>query len=116
MRKALIILLAGIHLFGNTEFGQILKWPELFTHYFQHTRINPDINFLEFIAMHYDGDDGTDADNDLDNKLPCRDIGHNSLATMFSPMVRTVVVENFSLAVDANNVEYSTRSTFLVLS
>lgn len=110
MRKALIISFAFIHLLGNTEFGQILRWPELFSHYFQHSRLNPEMSFLEFISMHYSGDDGTNADNDIDNKLPCRDIGHNSLALAFSPMVRTIAIENLPLTNSENKFFYSAIS------
>ncbi|HMT73631.1 MAG TPA: hypothetical protein PKA77_06170 [Chitinophagaceae bacterium] len=94
MRKALIISFAIIHLLGNTEFGQILRWPELFSHFFQHSQLNPEINFFEFIAVHYAGDDGTDADNDIDSKLPCRDLNHSSITVAFSPMVRPLIIEN----------------------
>lgn len=110
MRKALIISFAVIHLLGNTEFGQILRWPELFSHYFQHSRLNPEIGFLEFISMHYSGDDGTNADNDIDNKLPCRDIGHSSIAVAFSPMVRTIAIESLSPSSSENEFFYSAIS------
>ncbi len=97
MRKALIISFSLIHLLGNTEFGQILRWPELFSHYFQHSHLNPEIGFFEFIAMHYAGDDGTNADNETDKKLPCSDINHSSISLAFSPMVKPVTIETLSL-------------------
>ena len=108
MRKALVISFVIIHLLGNTEFGQILRWPELFSHYFQHSQLNPEISFFEFITVHYAGDDGTDADNDIDSKLPCRDLTHSSIAVAFSPMVRTFVFESFHAT--------NTISTYLILS
>jgi hypothetical protein len=105
MRKSLIILLAGIHLLGNTEVGQVMKWPGMFRHYFQHNQLNPGISFFEFIAMHYAGDDGTNADNDIDNKLPCRDISHSSILMVFSPMVGTIVsTDHFFLTIEGKDV------------
>lgn len=82
-----MIVLVGIHLAGNTEVGQLLRLPELITHYFQHHRQNSDISFIEFLSMHYGGDDGTNADNDYDNQLPCHNLKHNTISLVFSPMI-----------------------------
>lgn len=87
MRKTLVILLIGIHLAGNTEAGQLLRLPQLITHYFQHHQINNEVGFFEFIAMHYGGDDGTSADDDYDSKLPCHDFNHNTISLSYSPMI-----------------------------
>lgn len=83
-----MIILVGIHLAGNTEVGQLLRLPELITHYFQHHRQNSDISFFEFIVMHYGGDDGTNADNDYDNQLPCHNFKNNTISLVFSPMIQ----------------------------
>ncbi len=88
MKKALIIILAAIHLAGNTEVGQLLRLPELIAHYFQHHRQNSSISFFEFIDMHYGGDDGTDADDEYDKKLPCHNYNHNTISLAFSPMIQ----------------------------
>ncbi len=53
MRKILAILLITIHLTGNTEVGQLFRLPQLISHFFQHHRQDPSIDFFEFIAMHY---------------------------------------------------------------
>jgi len=86
MRKILVIGLVSIHLFGNTELVQVLRLPNLVQHYFEHCRIKPDLGFIEFMCMHYGGDDGTDADNTHDQQLPCRDAHNTTLAISFSPM------------------------------
>ncbi len=96
MRKNLAIFLISIHFAGNTEMGQLLKFPQLVSHFFQHSRINPDLNFFEFIVMHYAGDDGTKADDDFDNKLPCHNTGHNTFMVAFSPMVKEIPVTGFN--------------------
>ena len=80
----------GIHLAGNTEIGQLLRLPELITHYFQHHRQNEDISFLEFIAQHYGGDDGSNADDEYDSQLPCHNLNHNTISLVFSPMIASI--------------------------
>ena len=70
MRRSLVIFLLTIHFFGNTEIGEVFSFPQLITHFFQHSRQTPGLSFFTFLSMHYGGDDGTDADNHEDNKLP----------------------------------------------
>lgn len=93
MRKSLAILMMAIHLTGNTEVGQLLKFPQLLTHFFQHHQLDPSINFFEFIAMHYGGDDGTTADDEIDSQLPCHNVNHNTIAVAYSPMVKEIQLD-----------------------
>lgn len=98
MRKIFTISLISIHLLGTTELGQLVRVPELLTHFFQHHRQNPTINFFEFIAMHYSGgDDGTTADDDIDSKLPYHNINNNTITIAYSPMVKTNSSITFNL-------------------
>jgi hypothetical protein len=96
MRKTLAILLISVHLVGNTEVGQLLKIPQLISHFFQHHRQDPSIDFFEFIAMHYGGDDGTTADDDFDSQLPCHNANHNTIAVVYSPMIKEMPSIEFS--------------------
>jgi hypothetical protein len=82
MNKILLIILTNIHLLGNTEISQVFKIPNLVDHYFEHCRLNPGISFFQFLGMHYGGNDGTDADNDKDDKLPCHNVHHNTLSVV----------------------------------
>lgn len=120
MRKTLVILLVSIHLGGNTEVGQLLRAPQLISHYFQHHRQNSSISFIDFIAMHYGGDDGTSADDDFDSKLPCHNINHNTLSLAFSPMVKDVSPVAASQAVQPDHnsrlvVGISSKHVLLIL-
>ena len=101
-----MIVLVGIHLAGNTEVGQLLRLPELITHYFQHHRQNSDISFVEFLAMHYGGDDGTNADNDYYNQLPCHNLKHNTISLVFSPMIHEAEMPDQSLQPE---IQFSSR-------
>jgi hypothetical protein len=82
MRQILLISIISIHLLGNTEISQVFKLPNLIEHYFEHHRQNNDLGFFQFLAMHYGGDDGTDADDDKDSQLPCHNIHHNTLSVV----------------------------------
>lgn len=96
MRKNLAILLISVHFVGNTELGQLFKLPQLVNHFFQHQRLNPDLNFVQFIAMHYAGDDGTKADDDYDKQLPCHNTDHNTINAFYSTMVKELPAADFN--------------------
>jgi len=87
MRKSFAIILISLHLLGNTEANQLLRLPQLLSHFFQHHRQDPSISFFDFVAMHYAGDDGTTADDDFDSQLPCHNLNHNTIGITYSPMV-----------------------------
>ncbi len=83
MRKTVTIGLIVVHLLAHTEAGQLFRLPNLLNHFFQHHRQNPSINFFDFIAMHYGGDDGTHADDDMDSQLPCHNLNNNTLSIVY---------------------------------
>lgn len=95
MRKILIIAFLSIHLLGNTEIGQLFRFPQLISHFFQHHRQDPSISFFEFMALHYFGDDGTTADDDIDNKLPFHNITHNTISIAYVPMVKQIITNRY---------------------
>jgi len=99
MRKTLAILLISVQLIGNTEVGQLLKLPQLVKHYYQHHHKDPSVDFIDFIVMHYAGDDGTSADDNMDNQLPCHNLTHNTIAVAYSPMVKEIPVVEFSCSI-----------------
>ena len=90
MRMTLMIALIAIHLFGNTELGQLFKLPKLISHYFEHRELNSTVTFIEFLAMHYGGDDGTTADDDIDNQLPYHHVDYHCLFGTYYPLAQYV--------------------------
>jgi|CXWL01.1.fsa_nt_gi hypothetical protein len=87
MRNVLVIVLISVHLFGNTELGQLIKLPQLITHYNKHHRDDPSVNFIQFLIMHYAGDDGTTADDKEDMQLPCHDYHNTGLFFVLGPAI-----------------------------
>ena len=86
MRMTLIIALMTVHLFGNTELGQLCRLPKLVSHYFQHRELDPTTTFIDFLVMHYGGDDGTSADDDIDSQLPYHRADFHCLFDTFYPL------------------------------
>lgn len=74
MRRVLAILFLSVYLISTTELGQLLKFPMLVEHYFEHKEKNPQINVMEFLALHYEGNHlenhPHDEDYEHDQQLP----------------------------------------------
>ncbi len=74
MRRVLAILFLSVYLISTTELGQLLKFPILVEHYFEHKEKNPQINVMEFLALHYEGNHlenhPHDEDYEHDQQLP----------------------------------------------
>lgn len=59
-----------IVLLGATPLQQLLKVPALVEHYKEHCARNANITVLDFVFMHYIGDDGVRDDDNRDMQLP----------------------------------------------
>jgi len=74
MRRVLAILFLSVYLISTTELGQLLKFPMLVEHYFEHKEKNPQITVMEFLALHYEGNHlenhPHDEDYEHDQQLP----------------------------------------------
>ena len=105
MRTTLILVLMAVHLFGNTELGQLFRLPKLISHYFQHRQLDPSVKFIDFLAMHYGGDDGTTADDDIDNQLPYHHVDNHCLSIVYYPSDLYV----FNIKMIEHDNEYGSR-------
>jgi len=83
LRKFVAILFLSVFLFTNTELRQLLKFPVLVEHYFEHKEKNGHLTIWQFLHMHYASGDTPDADYDKDMKLPFKshaDCAHNTFS------------------------------------
>lgn len=111
MRKKLAILLISLHLVGNTEAGQLFKFPQLIRHFHQHQEKNGSLGFISFIMMHYVSDDGTTADDDQDQQLPCHNLQQHTMHIVFSPMDKTVAVPVLISFAERNYISHLSGNT-----
>ncbi|WP_348620418.1 hypothetical protein [Pedobacter lusitanus] len=93
----------------NTSFSEIFKLPHLVCHFQQHHRLNSQIGIIEFLSMHYFGEDLNDNDDEDDMKLPFKKIsnqGHISQAVSFSKPI-LLKQQYFSVLAAPCKPEYS---------
>ena len=70
MRKVTPKLFLLIYLATATELHQFLRLPAFFEHYEEHKRASPAINLIDFIVLHYFGENSSDSDYASDRQLP----------------------------------------------
>lgn len=78
LKKAIPIFFLAIFLLSTTQLIELLKLPNLFEHYQEHSQLNKKLSIISFLKMHYTKDVIKDADYDNDMKLPfksCNCIG-----------------------------------------
>lgn len=75
----------------NTSFSEVFKLPHLVLHFQQHHQLNSQVGIIDFLSMHYFGEDLNDNDDEEDMKLPFKKIssqGHISQAISFSKTIQ----------------------------
>lgn len=74
MKKVFSIFFLLVYLFSTTEFSQLLRFPLLVEHYFEHKQKTPEMTVIDFLALHYEGNHlenhPHDDDYDQDQQLP----------------------------------------------
>jgi hypothetical protein len=89
LKKTIAIFFLTLYLFSTTEAHQLLKLPVVFQHFEEHQMLEKDINFYEFIVLHYCQGDVRDADYDRDMQLPFK-TSHECVA-LATPVTMPVV-------------------------
>lgn len=70
LKRLTAILFLSVYLLSTTECSELLKLPVLLTHFEEHRAVNSQLTLVQFLHMHYTGDDQNDADQQRDMQLP----------------------------------------------
>ncbi len=85
MRSAWIFTIVLALLAQTTELHEFVKLPILFEHYAEHQQRDSKLKFLDFLSMHYWGDDLNDNDDSRDMELPFKKLEINQSPVHFLP-------------------------------
>jgi len=80
-----------LFLLDTTPLYQILKSPQLVRHYIEHRALNKDVGIVEYLAMHYWGQDMDDSDDEKDMQLPFKRFEVQSAMFLFIPTNRIFI-------------------------
>ena len=73
-KKGIIIFLLSIMAINSLSLNELFKIPVLISHFFEHQQRGTDISFIEYLSMHYWGEDINDNDQDRDMQLPFKKV------------------------------------------
>jgi hypothetical protein len=74
VKKTTLLLLLFCYLLTTTGFSEFLKINALSVHYSESKKQNQELNFLDFLVMHYITDDNNRLDDRQDNQLPFKSV------------------------------------------
>lgn len=99
-----IYILTFLVSFNSLCLDQLLKLPVLCQHYNEHKETNKNLDVLDFLAMHYLGDDLNDNDHDKDMQLPFKGMDNHTLNLIMTPFTEAADIIFFSLQNDRQKV------------
>ncbi len=70
LKRFFLHIILTIVILDTSPLYQVLKVPSLIRHFTEHQALNHNISFVDFLAMHYWGDDLNDNDDEKDMQLP----------------------------------------------
>ncbi|WP_229208630.1 hypothetical protein [Dyadobacter luticola] len=83
-----------IVILDTTSLYQVLKVPSLITHFVEHKALNHEISFMDFLSMHYWGDDLNDDDDEKDMQLPFKKFEIQHTSFLFVPFATSFTFKN----------------------
>jgi len=75
----------------NTYCIELFKIPKLISHFKQHQALNNQISIIDFLNMHYFGEDIADNDHEEDMELPLKKIEAPSIIQFAVPVKRIFI-------------------------
>ncbi|WP_417352586.1 hypothetical protein [Flavobacterium alkalisoli] len=85
VKKALIYILISLMSLNCLSIREFLKVPVLCQHFMEHKKADKEIGLLDFLAMHYWGNDLNDNDDSRDMQLPFKNIVNHAVPVLFLP-------------------------------
>jgi hypothetical protein len=91
VKKGMLYILFMLLIAESTGLFQLVKLPALYEHFREHQHINPEVNFLTFLSMHYLGDDNNDDDDERDMQLPFKKNDVNASLLLYWHQTKVIV-------------------------
>jgi hypothetical protein len=106
MKRIWIFTILLALLAQTTELHEFVKLPILFEHYAEHQQRKSDLKFMEFLSMHYWGDDMDDDDNSRDMELPFKKLEASHVPVHFLPPRTGIKLKSAVFQIRLDHPEY----------
>ncbi len=103
MQKVIIYIFIFLIVSNIGFFQQFYKLPILVEHYNEHQQ-RQDVSFIDFLEMHYWGEDLNDNDSDRDMQLPFKHISSASFQLVFVPADKPLFYIPFSSSISESKL------------
>jgi hypothetical protein len=94
VRKWCLYIVFAVFFLSTTSLSQLFKLPVLVAHYMEHQQLDRSISILDFLSMHYWGQDINDNDQDRDLQLPFKTSDQNTNAQVVVIPFCQINIEN----------------------
>jgi len=94
VKRLFLHIILTIVILDTTSLYQVLKFPALIKHFIEHKTLNQNISVLDFMAMHYGGNDLDDNDDEKDMQLPFKKVETQHANFLFIPFTTTFTFKN----------------------
>jgi hypothetical protein len=106
MNRVWIFTIVLALLAQTTELHEFVKLPILFQHYAEHQQRDSKLKFMEFLSMHYLGDDMNDDDNSRDMELPFKKVEVSHVPVHFLPPISGIKLKSAVFQIRLDHPEY----------
>jgi hypothetical protein len=89
VRNTIVYIFIFLIASNSSFFQQFYKLPVLIQHFHEHQE-RGNVNFIDYLAMHYWGEDQKDNDADRDMKLPFKTTCAHSFHMVFVPLNKEI--------------------------
>lgn len=100
VKRFVLYILLIVEVLDVTALSEVFKIPILYQHFVEHKTLNQQLTFVDFMSMHYWGEDIKDDDDERDMQLPFKKIDLNLLHFLFIPTLKTFACSNKDVPID----------------
>jgi hypothetical protein len=102
VKRLVLHILLTIVILDTTSLYQVLKVPSLIRHFTEHKALNHEISFMDFLSMHYWGEDLNDDDDEKDMQLPFKKFEIQHTSFLFVPFTTSFTFKNTDWPIKAD--------------
>jgi hypothetical protein len=107
VRKWCSYIFIAVFFVSTTSLGQLFKLPVLVIHFMEHQERDRSVDLLDFLSMHYWGQDIDDNDQDRDLQLPFKTVEQHTIAQVIVTHPYQIIIEKPTVLANTSQPVFS---------
>jgi|JI10StandDraft_1071094.scaffolds.fasta_scaffold2474898_1 hypothetical protein len=87
----------------QTSLQEIIRLPLLYSHFIEHKEHNANLDFVEFLTIHYSSTEKPDSDAEKDNNLPFKNIDIDVFQSVYTSVGTVEITHKSVLPLNSNH-------------